>query len=243
MRSDPGIGSWEAEIGSADWAKRFRLAWLATKHTLRTAPERFVNYYHKAIETRAWTLMNGPDGATFKSFEAFCEAPEPWGFGEPWANIKPYLLGVLNERELDLATVAPAQSPPGKKRDTMSLNSDDKTAKRLRAINRAPEPVKELYRKGLIGQQVAAKLGPKKQTPEQAERNTRIAIELADAAKALPVKTESDIARLQREVNIKARELLGQKSDPVAAIEKQIAKLTSRQREKLFNQCKERGWL
>src|SRR5262245_11525956 len=107
MRSDPGIGTWDAPDDSPEYAKRFRLAWLATKHDLRTAPERFANYLRKALEKRMWTRLNGPDGNTFRTFDEFCIAPEPWGFGEPWGKIKPFLVGVMTEEELDVATAPP----------------------------------------------------------------------------------------------------------------------------------------
>ena len=37
-----------------------------------------------------------------------------------------------------------------------------RTAKQLRAINRAPDVVKDAYREGRISQTLAAKLGPKR---------------------------------------------------------------------------------
>lgn len=105
--------------------------------------------------------------------------------------IRPFLVGVVSERELDLATVAPAQTPPppppgpgrGRKKaeklpvtGTGSFSvSGNIQEQRLRAIaERAPEPVKDLYRRGLLGQKEAAKLGPKNAKPEDAERVTRI---------------------------------------------------------------------
>jgi hypothetical protein len=41
--------------------------------------------------------------------------------------------------------------------DDENLKQTDPTATRLRAILRAPQPVQQLYREGLIGQQVAAR--------------------------------------------------------------------------------------
>jgi hypothetical protein len=40
---------------------------------------------------------------------------------------------------------------------------DERTAKRLRSINRAPDIVKDAYREGRISQTLAAKLGPRTQ--------------------------------------------------------------------------------
>ncbi len=65
--------------------------------------------------------------------------------------IRPYLIGVISERELDLVTVAPAAAPkagPGRGHSkpvstglTGLSKADEVTAARLRAIaERAPEP-------------------------------------------------------------------------------------------------------
>ncbi len=64
---------------------------------------------------------------------------------------------------LQLGTVAPAQSPPGKIRETVSdiSEADKRRSVALRAILRAPVEVQDLYRAELISQKVAAKLGPK----------------------------------------------------------------------------------
>lgn len=218
MRVDPGRGSWTAEEGSEEWAKRFRLAWLSTKHDLRDAPERFAGFFKKGKEVEVWRVLTGPDGRTFATFAEFCAAPEPWGFGEPWENIKPFLLGVLSERELDLVTVAPAKKAkagPGRgktssdRRNVFSKPGHDKES-RLRAIaERAPEPVRELYKRDLIGQDVAAKLGPKNPTPEEAARVTEIAIALVDESKKLSTTTPKDKSAAKKRINQVAREMLG----------------------------------
>lgn len=259
MRSDPGVGSWDAEVGSPEWAKRFRLGWLATKHDLRDAPERFVRYYRKAVETRAWTVMNGPDGGTFRTFDEFCRAPEPWGFGEPWANIRPFLVGVVPERELDLATVSPAKvpEPPAKGkpnrgkpnpdalpgRESGSKEPGHASGERLRAIaERAPEPARELYKQGLLGQKEAAKLGPKNPKPEDAARVTAIAQELASEARALDASTEALRKQAQRALTLKARQLLGVQSDRVTDLLRAIERLADDDRARLVATMKERGW-
>ncbi len=254
MRVDAGVGSWEAEEGSPEWAKRLRLAWLSTKHDLRSAPERFAAFYRKAVETRAWTLMLDEGGKAFATFDAFCRAPEPWGFGQPWSEIRPFLLGVIPERELDLMTVAPATRPApvagpgrGKKNDkTPSVQSftDGSTAeKQLRAIaERAPEPARALYRAGLLGQKEAAKLGPKNPTPEDAARVTSIALELAADAKALDASTEALRKQAQRALNVRARQLLGVQADKVTELLRAVERLTNEDRARVADAGRARGW-
>jgi len=50
--------------------------------------------------------------------------------------------------------------------------------KRLQAINRAPEAVKDAYREGRISQTLAAKLGPKNPDPDTAAQIAEIAQEI-----------------------------------------------------------------
>jgi hypothetical protein len=56
-----------------------------------------------------------------------------------------------------------------KNADIVSAVSDGDKRKneRLRAILRAPEPIQDLYRQGLVSQTVAAKAGPRKPDEEQ----------------------------------------------------------------------------
>lgn len=260
MRADPGIGSKDAPIGTADWAKRFRLGWLSAFHDLPVAPKNFYEFYKRGMETRVWTILTGPDGVVFSSFDALCRAPEPWGFGKPWDDIKPHLLGIVSERELDLATVAPAvkPDPPAKGKPNRGKhnpdvnpglmsgvgNSSAVVEARLRAIaERAPEPARDLYKRGLLGQKEAAKLGPKNAKPEDAERVTRVARDLAEEAKALDVSTEALRKKAQRALNVRARELLGIRKDRIAEALRHIEKLTDDERSRLFDACRERGWL
>ena len=81
----------------------------------------------------------------------------------------------------------------------------------MRAIaERAPEPVRELYRQGLIGAKEAAKLGPKNPSPEEAAKVTSIAIEATKVARAEPApKTPREKRQVQRRVNETVRAALG----------------------------------
>lgn len=258
-RADPGVGSWDAPEGSEEWAKRFRLAWLSAFHDLPKAPRNFLDYYKRGVAQRIWTTLTGPDGKHFKKFDDFCRAPEPWGFGKPWTEIKPFLVGLVSERELDLATVDPPRTKAGPGRGhTKELPSSGSSfaapghtsRTELRAINRAPDAAKDLYRKGLLGQREAAKLGPrvgKKVPPEKAgeitARVAAVAQELASEAAKLDTSTEALKKQAQRALNAKARELLGIRKDRVLAVTRGIEALTVDERDQVFATCRERGWL
>ena len=57
----------------------------------------------------------------------------------------------------------------------ISVSISNETAKRLRAITRAPSAIQDAYREGRISQTLAAKLGPKNPTPEKAAQVAEIA--------------------------------------------------------------------
>ena len=145
-------------------AQAVRLHLQAIVKDIDSEPKRVRRYINIINEHRAWTLMNRPDGSYFATWEEFCEYRQPWGLGRPWDELRPFLEAVEGKRAVDLATVAPAKPGPGRgKKDPEgpSLPSVTTNEKRLRAIaERAPEPVRNLYREGLIGAKEAAALGP-----------------------------------------------------------------------------------
>jgi hypothetical protein len=240
--SDPGGGIVNAPIGSEEWAQRVRLEMQAIVKDLPHTPERFARYKKLCDEHRIWVLLNKRDGSRFKSWEEFCEHPEPWGLGRPVDDVNRWLSVAMGKQALQLVTAPPdgrADNRRGGKRGTVdgfdssteSKNQPDHTAPLLRAILRAPQPVQQLYRDGLIGQKVAAKLGPDRPTPEQA---AQIA-EIVEAVRATPrPKAEHDKAKVQREVNDRVRSMLGDGADdPVAKIVRLVAKLNTQQIERL----------
>ncbi len=121
--------------------------------------------------------------------------------------------------------------------------ADERQAERLRAINRAPEPARDLYKAGLLGQKEAAKLGPKNATPEQAARVTEVARDLATEARLLDTNSEKTKREAQRALNVKARELLGIRKDKIADAIKAIERLSVAERERLIEAMRERRWL
>jgi len=219
-KADPGIGRDDAPIGSESWAQAVRLHLQTIVKDIDGEPKRVRRYVNIINEHRAWTLMNKPDGSYFSTWEAFCEHPQPWGLGKPWEELRPFLEAAEGKRAVQLATVAPAKSPPGK----VILDSypKDKNVRapaqeaRLRAIaERAPEPVRDLYRDGLIGAKEAAALGPKNPTPEEAAKVTAVAIEARDVARAEKPKTEREKRTVQRKVNAVVRVALNRAPDPL----------------------------
>lgn len=242
--SDPGGEVVNAPVGSAEWAKRIRLELNSIIKDLPKVPERAKRYLDVIRQHRAWTLLNKEDGGPFSTFEEFCAHPQPWGLGKPYAEIEPFLEAAVGKRHLQLVTVAPAQSPPGKIPDTVSDISagDARRAGRLRAIaERAPEPVRQLYRDGLLGQDVAAKLGPKSPSPDDAKRMHEVAYALETQAKALgKPKDETQRLATQKALNRRARQLLGDDTDDqVAKLLRTIAKLSEEDRQRLLEALKE----
>lgn len=193
-------GDSAADVGSVAWAEYVRLQLVAQVEHLGEDEESFVGFLEIFREHRAWTLLVKKDGAAFQTIDEFCAYPRPWGLGTSWATLKPHLVSGLAkqglsqdeiDRRLALEMVAEAKDPvppppgPGRgkkkalgsERPSLSEPGSRKT-KTLRAINRAPDAVKEAYREGRISQTLAAKLGPKDPDGETAARNAEIAREL-----------------------------------------------------------------
>jgi hypothetical protein len=231
MRADPGIGREDAPVGSVEWAQRVRLTLQGVIKDLPEAPTRAKRYFDLIQKHRAWALMNKPDGSTFTTIDEFCAHPQPWGLGRSWDEIRPFMEAAMGKRSTQLATVAPAKSPPGKAGgDNYPKDKNPPAhASRLRAIaERTPEPARELFREGLIGAKEAAKLGPKNPTPEVAARVTEIAIKAADVAKAAKPKTPKEKRATQQKVNAVVRAELGDKgADPVIVAARALAAVPS----------------
>lgn len=228
-RADPGIGQDNAPVGSRAWAERVRLDMQAVVGHVHEQPESLRFYVDLVKQHRAWTLMNKPDGSCFATFEDFCAHKRPWGLGKPWETIEPFLVAVIGKPATQLMTVAPAQSPPGKVVDDNRPEGGllpERHTERLRAIaERAPEPVRALFRDDLIGTKEAAALGPKNPTPEEAARVTAVAIEAAKVAEASPTKTPKEKRETKQKVNATVRKALDREADPVRLATLAIAKV------------------
>jgi hypothetical protein len=247
MRADPGIGREAAPIGSVEWAQHVRLHFQAAMKRLEEAPERVQSFVDQVIQHRAWTLMSKPDGSFFATWDEFCASPQPYGLGKPWDEFRPLLEAANGKKAVQLGTVADPQvhAGPGRghkgeeKTNCDGRNSfpDREKASRVRAILRAPEQVRDLYRADLIGQKEAAKLGPKNPTPEEAAKVTEVAIAVTDVVKTAP-RPESPRAKrdIQRKVNMKVREMVGSGPDPVRRLARDVRELTGDQRRSFFGE-------
>lgn len=252
-----GIGSKFAEVGTVAWAERVRLELMGCVKDIPSHVDRIRRYLDIFQSHRAWTLLRDRNGSPFDTFEVFCSTPQPFGLGMSWQALRPYVEARVGKRAVDLATVAPAKVPDppakgkpnrGKPNPDLAISArsttEEQTAARLRAIaERAPEPVRELYKQGLIGQKEAAKLGPKNPKPEDAARVTAIAQELASEAKALDASTEALRKQAQRALNLKARQLLGVQSDRVTDLLRAIERLADDDRARLVSTMRDRGWV
>jgi len=222
--ADPGIGREEDPIGSEGWAQRVRLRLQHLVNEVDTKPDSLHRMIELVKKHRAWTLMNTPDGGHFTTFDEFCEFRQPWGLGRKWETLKPYVEAVAGKQAVQLATVAPAQSPPGKKTPPSGDNSGHAREGYLRAILRAPVEVQELYRAGAISQKLAAKLGPK--DPVRAPSREAV----VDALRGVP--------RERKAVDAKVRELLGQKTPTL--VERAlalVARMTPAERRQFREKC------
>jgi len=258
MRADPGIGRESAPIGSVEWAQNVRLHFQTAMKRLEEAPERVQAFVDQVIQHRAWTLMSKPDGSFFSTWDEFCAFPQPYGLGKPWDEFRPFLEAAKGKKVVQLGTVAEDRrrmnganqhtgakedSPPGAENaDTPDVDT------RLRAILRAPEQVRDLYRADLIGQKEAARLGPKNPTPEESAKVTEVAIAVADVVKTAPKPATSRAKRdIQRQVNKTVREMTGSEPAPAERLFRELVKLHPDDRRTFFGAAIQRfsneiGW-
>jgi hypothetical protein len=159
--TDPGIGDENAPPGSEEWAKFWRLAMQRAIKNASFDQDRVCSLYQHGVEHRAWSKLTRKDGSAFKTWEAFVSEAVPWGLGSKPDAVKTILEARHGRRATQRETVP---EPQQGKRETSGNDCpklSDRTAKNLRAINRAPEIVGRLYDEGLISQVDAAKLGKK----------------------------------------------------------------------------------
>lgn len=158
--TDPGIGDEHAPLGSEEWAKFWRLAMQRAIKNASFDQDRVCSLYQHGVKHRAWSKLTRKDGSQFKTWEAFVSEAVPWGLGSKPDAVKT----ILEARNGHRATQRETVPEPRTKWDESTGNDcplSDRSAKLLRAINRAPEIVGKLYDEGLIAQVDAAKLGKK----------------------------------------------------------------------------------
>jgi hypothetical protein len=216
-RSAP-FGDPRAAVESEPYATRWRIDLAGAVKNLDLYPGRIDTLVGLGEKHQLWRFLKRADGGAFGSFREFCETPEPHGLGTPEAVIRSALERIHGKQAVQLVTV-PEASKPGPKPDGEPINSSEannlspQTLSKLRAINRAPEPVREMYRNGLIGQDVAAKLGPKNPEPEFAARREELIGE---------IKTLGD----KRSVNRTVRSWLGVSASSVDRAMSAVRRMT-----------------
>jgi len=199
FRFDAGVGDRNSPIESEPYAQRWRIDLQAAVEHLSIYPSKVHSLYELGTSYRLWTFLKNASGKAFSSFSEFCVTPKPHGLGSNETTIRAALEDYLGKRGAQLETVAeprPANQYTGSATDHNGPKQNTGTLRRLRAINRAPEAVREAYRDGRISQTVAAQLGPKNPTPGQAAK-------IAEAASAIR-KTKN-----RRESNRTALNILG----------------------------------
>jgi hypothetical protein len=234
-----------AERGTTAWAdwQRSRM-----KHALKD-----VNFEARQIvqvirdmcagEQPAWHLMTRHEGSGFRTFEEFVTSPEGLAFPD-YPKFRGMALsepGVMNEREFDLLTKAPALTreeaggEKGKEKNSQASQGDLFKAKRMRAIGRAPALVRRLYVGGLIDAGLAALLGPDPNKPGYAERKAKAGAALAGIQGL--ARSGSD-REYRRAVNEAVRSAFGRnRPSALEQAKKLVGKLTAAQRREL------RRWL
>jgi hypothetical protein len=240
--SDPGYGDASAPPGSEEWAKWWRLDFQSVIHSLPTYPEAARSSFESGQRHRAWVLLNKEDGSRFKTFQEFCEHKQPWGLGLPYDDLLGYLEARFGKQAVQLMTVPVdarcdnGKHPPEKKETLFDLhircaNQHRNTSGKLRAILRAPEKIQELYRQGLVSQVVAAKMGPRSPTPEQAAKvaEARQAVETLPALPADAIPSER--RRYRQQVDTQIRRVLGKPPPtPLEQVRKWFQKLSAKER-------------
>jgi hypothetical protein len=216
-----------APVGTREWADYVRLKLVSQVEHLGEDDESFIGWIELLEEHRAWPLLTKRDGSTFRAIEEFCAYQRPWGLGTSWSKLRPYLAAGLAKRgwatdriERFLAMQAVPEPSQGERVDLATSPHDaEKLDKprldRLRAINRAPESVREAYQEGRISQTLAAKLGPKNPDPDTAAK-------LAEIAQA--IRKEPD----RKRVDAVVREKLGVEAPVMVRVERNPDRAASR---------------
>ncbi len=232
MSSDPGTGDPRAPVGTRPWAEHWRLVFQTYVQQMDASPEVVEQFRRLGEEHRAWTLLNKRDGSRFEKWEEFCEYPRPWGLEIEPERFKKYLIAKYGERVVQTETARP-DGRKFRERDEQGhyvqtghdvpngSEAEQKHAKRMRAVLRAPQPIQQLYQDELIGQKEAARLGPDRPTPEQAARLA----EVTETVRSLARGAERGDRAVARKVNAQVREMLGTKHDPVDAAVRALKRL------------------
>ena len=236
QHADPGYGDPNAPVGSAEWAKRWRLSFQGAAKNLPRAPAEAHGYFEQGQVYRAWTLITNADDKPFGTFDEFCGYRQPWGLGMDPAKFRAYLVAEMGEKAADLATVSPdgrqdngANQHTGPKEESGNgcpnpTGPSDRKEKNLRAILRADPLIQDLYRQDLVSQGAAVKMGPAKPDEDKAVK----LVQARKAVEAIPKPTDMfDRKRYRKEVDETIENVMGQKKEtPLDQVRKILRKLT-----------------
>jgi len=206
--SIPKAGSPSAEKGSIDWCEHWRLDTqclvknIFVQNTLSgTKKPMELKLLLSNLENgkgfTAWAKLKTQNGETFKSFEAFCEAPDPYGLGvAPYSRFRQVLVNAMGDRAVQILLEIEPDGRQGNgqnlkewERDSLGkvVNPDSphrvenlgrrkgNRSDRASAIARAPGIAQQLYLEDCLGVREAVKLGPRvnKTKPSQEQLAAR----------------------------------------------------------------------
>lgn len=110
-RETLGFGDARAPLGSEEWAKRWRLEFHGA--AIDPNPELVTSQYRLGEKFRAWEKLTDRNGKPFPTFDAFCEAPMPYGAGVSPRRVRAYIAMVEGKAaalEFAASTATPAPS-------------------------------------------------------------------------------------------------------------------------------------
>lgn len=196
--SDPGIGRKDADPGTLEWAQRWRLDFQSAVDGAKFDIHHVTKMLEIGNDHRAWVKLNRKDGTTFKRFDEFVSYEKPWGLSLDYEKFRSMLEASIGKQAAQLLAVP----EPSHKSDSTPHDAEmaTDTDTRLRAINRAPDIVQELYRDGLINQVDAARLGKKNVDKET------VAAEVARVVESTKNEPKKD---RRKAINAIAREVSG----------------------------------
>src|ERR1700722_11069951 len=112
MSADPGYGDPLAPVGTAEWAKRWRLEFQNVVTELPRAPGINRRFFEQGEKYGAWTLLTDgraedgfPQGKPFPDFDSFCRRERPWGLQTDPVKFRAYLEAEMGKKGAAMVTV------------------------------------------------------------------------------------------------------------------------------------------
>jgi hypothetical protein len=170
------------------------------------APEALHSEIMRGLEARMWVSLTDALGNKFRTFEAFCSEPPPFGLGADAGHVAQVLKRLVGPRHADLLIHAPSRQGVRAQLPANAGGKSTRQTERLRAVyERAPEPVRRLYSAGVLPLATAASFGLANPTTAQAGQIQRASMAAAALLNNLSeVPSEAEL----REARRKAKALL-----------------------------------